>query len=260
MLGKKPVLFTVIVLTASFFFRTRLEELFESCKSLLLPHENNIEGIFSPAQLAEYNGLKKDKLYLALMGVIYDVTEGKRHYSSDAPYHYFVGKDGSRAFITGDFQDESEDKDNVLTLSCNELFNLINWKNTLKEKYTSFDFFAGLLIGRFYDEQGRKTEYSKLFDGKIDKCTIEKEIAKKQEAKLPPCNMEWTSSEGTRVWCTRTSGGISRDWAGLPRQLYSPGCQQPSCVCVNPKDEHSSTLLKTYDNCLETSSSCYVKN
>ncbi|XP_061712522.1 neuferricin homolog [Cydia pomonella] len=256
MLGKKTVLFTLIVLTGSFIFRTHLEELFESFKSLLLQYENNIEGIFSPAQLLQYNGVKKDKLYLALMGVVYDVTEGKRHYSSDAPYHYFVGKDGSRAFITGDFQDESEDKDNVLTLSCNELFNLLNWENTLKEKYSS----VGLLIGRFYDEQGRKTEYSKLFDGKIDECTIEKEMAKKQEAKLPSCNMEWTSSEGTRVWCTRTSGGISRDWAGLPRQLYNPGGQQPRCVCVNPEDDHSSTLLKTYESCLETSSSCYVKN
>lgn len=91
MLDKKKII-AIAVLTASLVFRTHLEALFESCKSLLSQTENNVSGLFSPTQLAEYNGINKDKLYLALLGVIYDVTEGSRHYSRDAPYHYFVGK------------------------------------------------------------------------------------------------------------------------------------------------------------------------
>ncbi|KAI8434741.1 hypothetical protein MSG28_003262 [Choristoneura fumiferana] len=128
MLDKKKLI-AIAVLIAALVFRTRLEALFESYKTLLSQNENNVSGLFSPTQLAEYNGVNKEKLYLALLGVVYDVTEGSRHYSR--------GKDGSRAFITGDFQDESEDRDNVLTLSCDESINLINWKNTLKEKYGS---------------------------------------------------------------------------------------------------------------------------
>ncbi|XP_073943403.1 neuferricin homolog [Choristoneura fumiferana] len=167
MLDKKKLI-AIAVLIAALVFRTRLEALFESYKTLLSQNENNVSGLFSPTQLAEYNGVNKEKLYLALLGVVYDVTEGSRHYSRGAPYHYFVGKDGSRAFITGDFQDESEDRDNVLTLSCDESINLINWKNTLKEKYGSI----GQLIGRFYDENGEDTEYSKLFAEKIKQCSL----------------------------------------------------------------------------------------
>lgn len=32
------------------------------------------------------------KLYLAILGSIYDVTEGKKHYGIGSPYNYFVGK------------------------------------------------------------------------------------------------------------------------------------------------------------------------
>lgn len=28
------------------------------------------------------------------------------------------------------------------------------------------------------------------------------------------------------------SGGVSRDWAGVPRKLYKPGATEPHCVCV----------------------------
>lgn len=28
------------------------------------------------------------------------------------------------------------------------------------------------------------------------------------------------------------SGGVSRDWTGVPRKLYKPGAKEPHCVCV----------------------------
>lgn len=60
------------------------------------------------------------------------------------------------------------------------------------------------MIGRFYDEKGEDTEYAKLFAEKINQCLLEKEIAKKEDAKLPPCNMEWIADKGTKVWCTKS--------------------------------------------------------
>ena len=37
---------------------------------------------------------------------MYDVTSGKQHYSKDGAYHFFAGKDASRAYVSGQFNDE----------------------------------------------------------------------------------------------------------------------------------------------------------
>ncbi|KOB73978.1 putative cytochrome b5 domain containing 2, partial [Operophtera brumata] len=85
-----------------------------------LPEVNQFgeqHGVFSEDQLSNYNGLVEDKLYLAVLGSVFDVSKGAKYYAKGGSYHYFVGKDGSRALVTGDFTDESENKDNVIDLS-----------------------------------------------------------------------------------------------------------------------------------------------
>ena len=41
--------------------------------------------------------------------------------------------------------------------------------------------------------------------------------------KFPPCNSEWGTRLGHRVWCSRMSGGVARNWVGVPRKLFIPG-------------------------------------
>ena len=43
---------------------------------------------------------------------------------------------------------------------------------------------------------------------------IENDVEKQM---FPPCNVEWSQAEGSRLWCTKKSGGITRDWVGVPR-------------------------------------------
>lgn len=60
-----------------------------------LPEVNLFEeqhGVFSEAQLAKYNGLIEDKLYLAVLGSVFDVSKGAKYYAKGGSYHYFVGK------------------------------------------------------------------------------------------------------------------------------------------------------------------------
>jgi hypothetical protein len=78
-----------------------------------------------------------------------------------------------------------------------------------------------------------------------------------EKLKYPPCNVEWDAERGTRVWCTEKSGGISRDWVGVPRQLYLPGSQDYRCACVKIANEVSASL-KQYDGCDDNSHSCFV--
>ena len=57
-----------------------------------------------------------------------------------------------------------------------------------------------------------------------DKDDIEKTM-------FPPCNVEWSQQEGSRFWCTVKSGGVHRQWVGVPRKLFYPG-QTPRCACI----------------------------
>ncbi|XP_041977157.1 neuferricin homolog isoform X2 [Aricia agestis] len=213
------------------------------------------KNVYDSSELLNYNGKDLDQLYLAVLGSIFDVTAGKRHYGEGESYHYFVGKDGSRALITGNFRDESADKDHVLDLTCDNILNLLKWRRTFREKYI----YIGVLNGRYYNENGEETKYMAILKERISECRKAKEEEKRQEKLFPPCNMAWSKDEGTRVWCTGSSGGVLRNWEGVPRQLYTPGEAKPTCVCVS-EDKLNNSLLKEYENCPETSKQCIVKS
>uniref|UniRef100_A0A915IYD9 Uncharacterized protein n=1 Tax=Romanomermis culicivorax TaxID=13658 RepID=A0A915IYD9_ROMCU len=69
-------------------------------------------------------------------------------------------------------------------------------------------------------------------------------------------------------------GGINRDWAGLPRKLFTPGNSQSRCACVKDSgpsqdsqdnDDTTSihgdldnTNLRLYDNCDPKAVSCNI--
>lgn len=113
----------------------------------------------------------------------------------------------------------------------------------------------GRLTGRFYDYSGRKTEYMLNVERQIELARDEKEQQKMLRIKYPPCNIEWKSETGTRVWCTEQSGGIDRDFIGLPRKFYEAGKSEFRCACV-PNDRLGDPLLKQYDNCDAKSAEC----
>lgn len=43
-------------------------------------------------ELAKFDGIQDDKLYLSILGSVFDVTKGVRHYKAGETYNYFVGK------------------------------------------------------------------------------------------------------------------------------------------------------------------------
>lgn len=56
--------------------------------------------LFVPGELARYRGGPGDPgLYLALLGRIYDVSSGRRHYEPGAHYSGFAGISGSRPYL-----------------------------------------------------------------------------------------------------------------------------------------------------------------
>ncbi|KAJ2952913.1 hypothetical protein O0L34_g7279 [Tuta absoluta] len=249
------IILIISVVVISIIFQDQLQSLYSSfIKNQKVGVKTKNKSIFTEQELSQYDGNVNKKLYLALMGSVFDVSKGKTHYGEGGSYHYFVGKDGSRSFITGNFRNENEDRDHVIDLTCDELFGLVQWKATFKQKYK----LVGVLVGRYYEESGEPTAYSRQLEERIDQCKYEKEREKQAEEKFPPCNMEWSVSDGSKVWCTKNSGGISRSWVGVPRQLYTPGEDKPRCVCINLQMDNSALLLKEYDNCQPESTTCVV--
>lgn len=89
---------------------------------------------------------------------------------------------------------------------------------------------------------------------------------------FPACNSEWKQNTGGRVWCTQKSGGVDRDWAGVPRKLYAAGSKNYRCACVKNfgtplatddakgnRGDLDNPNLKLYDNCSPSSNSCKLE-
>ncbi|XP_064127673.1 neuferricin isoform X5 [Loxodonta africana] len=177
--------------------------------------------LFIAEELARYRGGPGDPgLYLALLGRVYDVSSGRRHYEPGAHYSGFAGK----------------------------------------------------VIGRFYGEDGLPTPALTLVEAMIIKGLEASKQEIKEKQKFPPCNAEWSSTRGSRFWCSQKSGGVSRDWIGVPRKLFKPGAKEPQCVCVrttgppsdqlpdNPLHRNHGDLdhpnLREYTGCPSLATSC----
>ena len=74
-----------------------------------IPKHQNANGakIIMPNELKAYDGSEGSPgLYIALLGQVFDVSKGKDHYGPGGGYSFFAAKDGSRAFVTGEFNEE----------------------------------------------------------------------------------------------------------------------------------------------------------
>lgn len=51
----------------------------------------NICSLFDANRLSRYKGVDGGKIYLSILGIIFDVTEGRRFYGPGGSYHGFSG-------------------------------------------------------------------------------------------------------------------------------------------------------------------------
>ncbi|XP_002731230.1 neuferricin-like [Saccoglossus kowalevskii] len=218
-------------------------------------------------ELKRYDGSPDgDGLYLAVYGKIYDVSKGAKHYGPGGGYEFFSGKDASRAYVTGEFNEKGL-IDDLTGFTPQQAMEVKKWVEFYENTYT----FVGKLNGRYYDENGNPTpEHAKVEDMIAEGIKL-KEVDKAEKEKFPTCNSEWRQNEGGKVWCSTKSGGIARDWVGVPRKFFKPGSTQSRCACIRttgpPSDQpdakdHANRgdldnpNIREYEDCEPTSVSC----
>nr|CAG4644153.1 EOG090X0A5G [Lepidurus arcticus] len=225
------------------------------------------ERILSLGEISQLNGQDESTpIYLALLGRVFDVSKGRQYYGPGEGYHIFAGKDASRAFVTGDFTPTGL-IDDVLDLDDQDFGGLAEWLRFYHNDYT----YIGKLSGRYFDGKGKLTEYGEKVEEKIKRAALAKEAQEAEAQVYPPCNSEWSQANGGRVWCSKSSGAIERDWEGVPRIYRPPGANAPRCVCVRSSGSPTSNSLpgtdegdvrdphlKEYPNCSPTAVSCRI--
>ncbi|XP_076674007.1 neuferricin [Andrena cerasifolii] len=215
------------------------------------------QRVFTRTELGKYTNLE-DGLYISILGQVFDVTKGAKHYGPGATYHAFIGRDASLAFITGEFDDKGL-TDDISSLSVYQVKALNDWVQFYNENYI----YKGKLNGRYYNEDGTPTEESHNVQRILIMAKEKQSEEEHRKRMLPPCNVEWKPDSGTVVWCTEKSGGIERDWIGVPRLLFeSPNSEQRRCACVkldSKEYEESKGMLREYAGCPKTSIKCAIR-
>ncbi|KAL2809314.1 cytochrome b5-like heme/steroid binding domain-containing protein [Aspergillus granulosus] len=66
--------------------------------------------LLTPAELSLYDGTNPSlPIYVAVNGTIFDVSANPGMYGPGGSYHFFAGRDATRAFVTGCFQEDLTD-------------------------------------------------------------------------------------------------------------------------------------------------------
>lgn len=241
-----------------------------SIKSSDAPSVNEMR-LFTAEELSSFTGRGGAPIYIAILGDVFDVSTGRKHYAAGHGYAHFAGRDGSRAFATGDSGGQGL-TDSIEALQWEDLEAIAGWHKFYMEhdNYTH----VGMVVGRHYDVNGVK-----ITEGGFpwEALQLRNELAEERKRTLPDCNSRWSSDKGSEVWCTTMSGGIEREWVGVPR-IYDPALDTvvlaadaatgqdggasklpTRCVCAPPEEvARAAPHLQVYEGCDPRAATCMV--
>lgn len=211
--------------------------------------------LFTPEELRKYDGGQSHRIYLAVMGQVYDVTHGRKHYGIHGGYAVFAAVDASRAYITGKFKEDLTD--DVADFTPEQFEDLVGWRE-FYAKHSRYRA-VGKVVGRFYDSDGQATPLLASAEAQAAAVRAAKEDNKQQFAATRelaarnPCNVRWTKAEGGFVYCTEGAAGERR----YPRKVVAPdelGTLHERCACF--LDALHSQARRLYDGCEPSATRC----
>ncbi|KAF4691934.1 hypothetical protein FOZ60_014422 [Perkinsus olseni] len=111
--------------------------------------------VFGPQLLSMYDGETTGEVYVALKGIVYDVTHRRDLYGPGGRYHLFAGKDATRAFALMSFKPED-----IENSRSTEGFGDENWQALQEwvDKYEKYDK-VGVLVYPDGSDTGESLEH-----------------------------------------------------------------------------------------------------
>lgn len=227
--------------------------------------------LFTEEEVRKYDGTNLSvTIYLIILGEVFDVTRGRMYYAPEMGYAHFSGRDGSRAFITGDsFEGSIPD---ILNMTRLEQLGVEGWRTFYHKEYT----YLGRYIGWYWDSSGKPTKNTILLHKNLREAKEEDKRKKEWEKMFPFCKHEWTNNV-LFVNCYPGEGESVSDFQGVPRKYTQKRKDgtilDTTCRCVdytklppptkNEKGERVYDLkigrpvhLEIYGKCNPSSSSC----
>ena len=192
--------------------------------------------------------LEKQSLHLSLVGEVFDVSRGgEMFYGEGKEYHFFIGKDQTRGFLTGREEEGSSDVD---AMTNSEVLEVEKWIQFYRSGGSRGTYRKRGVLGDgwFYDENGKQTERVKRFWERVKEAQIGEEKEKKSDDVHPTCRAAWTEERGGTVWCDPLKNSTPM----YPRLNARNGL----CQCY--EDQGYSDLRKLYDSCNAKSTRCFT--
>eukprot|EP00455_Lapot_gusevi_P047162 TRINITY_DN6332_c0_g1_i1.p1 TRINITY_DN6332_c0_g1~~TRINITY_DN6332_c0_g1_i1.p1 ORF type:complete len:198 (-),score=14.03 TRINITY_DN6332_c0_g1_i1:208-801(-) len=98
----KCLIVVLPIIACGFYLRHRMNSASKGPASTVPPKPR----LFRKEELWQYRGEDESlPIYLGFNGRVYDVSKGKEHYDKNGGYHFFAGRDATRAFFTGCFKE-----------------------------------------------------------------------------------------------------------------------------------------------------------
>eukprot|EP00730_Choanoeca_flexa_P015527 TRINITY_DN7148_c0_g1_i2.p1 TRINITY_DN7148_c0_g1~~TRINITY_DN7148_c0_g1_i2.p1 ORF type:complete len:304 (+),score=64.08 TRINITY_DN7148_c0_g1_i2:3-914(+) len=210
--------------------------------------------ILSSGELAQYDGIKQSKVYLAVLGEVYDVTQGPDYYGPDteSEYRFFAAKDASRAFSSGEFHDTDSPPHVVDGLTDEQLHTVEFWRKFYQDadKYTR----VGVVYQEdgtgFYDKYGQPTERMVKVQTALKRHAKRKAQEQAEEDKYPNCNSKWEQGVGGYFWCE--NGRVPRKGSITSDKIR--------CGCYLPQEAaRHQDRLQVYAGCDAKASKCAME-
>ena len=192
--------------------------------------------------------LEKQSLHLSLVGEVFDVSRGgEMFYGEGKEYHFFIGKDQTRGFLSGREEEGSADVD---AMTNSEVLEVEKWIQFYRSGGSRGTYRKRGVLGDgwFYDENGKETERVKRFWDRVKEAQIGEKKEKKSDDVHPTCRAAWTEERGGTVWCDPLKNSTPM----YPRLNARNGL----CECY--EDQGYSNLRKLYDNCNAKSTRCFT--
>ncbi|CAG8518583.1 15254_t:CDS:2 [Acaulospora morrowiae] len=89
---------------------------------------------YTPEELSKFDGRDGGSIYVAVKGIVFDVSDNRQAYGHGGSYHLFAGKDVSKGLGMGSLQPEHAVAD-YSTLNEEQLKTLDEWFQHFSNKY-----------------------------------------------------------------------------------------------------------------------------